>query len=201
MSTALKLGQEDHGRALTMAEYEAAEYDSGHKYELIEGRLYVSPLPNMPHASLILWLQKKLILYSMAHPAVINEVSPFSRVFLPGEPEETCPEPDLTAYADFPHHLPIAERDWREYSPVLAVEFVSEDDPDKDLVRNVRLYREVPRIREYWIFDPRENADQPSLLVYRRGKRGWQRPIRIPGGGTYTTPLLPGFSLLLDGHT
>src|SRR5262249_17422258 len=118
----------------------------------------------------------------------------------PEEPDQTRPEPDLAAYHDYPLDDPVAELNWLDHPPVLAIEIVSEGDPDKDLERNVRLYRDVPSIQEYWIVDPRRNPDQPSLLVSRRGKRGWQRPIRIAGGDTYTTPLLPGFTLVMDAH-
>jgi Uma2 family endonuclease len=201
MSTALKLGQEDHGRALTAEAFETAEFDSGHKYELIEGRLYVSPAPNYTHDFVHGWLFFLLKEYRNAHPEVINYVAGAPRVYLPEEPDETRPEPDLSAYAHLPLGIPPTEIRWRDHEPILAVEIVSPDDPEKDLVRNVRLYREVPSIREYWILDPRSGDGwHPSLLVYRRGKRGWQRPIRIPGGGTYSTPLLPGFTLVLEAH-
>lgn len=51
--------------------------------------------------------------------------------------------------------------------------------------------------REYWILDPRDDADRPALLVRRRGLR-WQRTIHVAGGGSYTTRLLPDFTLLLQ---
>ncbi len=60
------------------------------------------------------------------------------------------------------------------------------------------LYLRVPSIREYWILDPRTDADHPSLLVYRRRGARWQRPLAVAGGDTYTTRLLPDFSLVLD---
>jgi Uma2 family endonuclease len=81
---------------------------------------------------------------------------------------------------------------------LLVAEILSADDPDKDLVRNVELYVQVPTIREYWIVDPREEFDRPRLLVYRRRGRQWQRLITIEPGETYTTRLLPGFELVLD---
>ena len=47
MSTATsdtrQLGPADHGRELTYDEFLAGDYEEGHKYELIDGRLYVSP--------------------------------------------------------------------------------------------------------------------------------------------------------------
>jgi Uma2 family endonuclease len=81
----------------------------------------------------------------------------------------------------------------------LLVEIISEDDPRKDLVRNVELYLETPSVREYWIIDPRPDPDSPILWVYRRRGNRWQKPIEVPAGSTYESPkLLPGFSLLVD---
>jgi Uma2 family endonuclease len=57
---------------------------------------------------------------------------------------------------------------------------------------------QVPSIREYWVIDPREDADRPTLLVFRRRGRRWQRTIPVPAGTTYATRLLPGFELLID---
>jgi Uma2 family endonuclease len=196
----LKLGPADHGRAVTAEEFESADYERGYRYELIRGRLYVSPVPNAPHDFLKTWLYNNLFLYARDHPAVINYLTTHPRVFLPEEPEKTRPEPDLGAYRDYPLGTPVEERDWRDLEPILVAEVLSQDDPDKDLVRNVELYLEVPSIREYWIIDPRESYNLPALVVYRRRGRRWQKPIEVPGGGTYTTRLLPGFSLLLDAH-
>jgi Uma2 family endonuclease len=81
---------------------------------------------------------------------------------------------------------------------VLVVEVLSADDPDKDLVRNVELYLQVPTIREYWVVDHRASVSQPQLLVYRRRGRRWQRVLTVPPGGRYTTRLLPDFELLVD---
>jgi Uma2 family endonuclease len=198
--TALVLGPADHDRPLTAEEFESADYKPGYKYEIIHGRLYVSPLPDLPEDRLEQWLFGRLFLYSQQHSEVINHVTPKARIFLPGEAEDvTRPEPDIAAYQGFPHHLPIAQVDWRNVSPLLVVEVVSSD-PDKDLVRNVDLYLRVPSIKEYWILDPREDADHPTLLVYRRRGSRWQRPITVPAGGTYTTKWLPDFALLVDPH-
>ena len=56
MSTALKLGPADHGRTLTPEEYFAGDYRPGFKYELIRGRLEVSPLPDLPANHIEEWL-------------------------------------------------------------------------------------------------------------------------------------------------
>ncbi len=78
------------------------------------------------------------------------------------------------------------------------MEVLSEDNADKDLTRNLQLYLQVPSIREYWIVDPLQDADNPSLTVYRRRGSRWQRPLSIAPGAAYSTPLLPGFVLRLS---
>ena len=84
---------------------------------------------------------------------------------------------------------------------MLEVEVISETDPVKDEIRNVALYMQVPSIREYWIIDPREDDDRPSMRVYRRRGKKWQTPISIPGGGVYESPkFMPGFRLVLEGR-
>jgi Uma2 family endonuclease len=197
MPTVLKLRPLDHGRRVPLEEFEAAWWEEGYRYELIDGKLYVSPLPNVPHDTVLVWLTEQLLKYRLTRPNVLNYVSGHARVFVPGRPGVTNPEPDLTAYRDYPLDLPADQQRWQDLKPILVAEIVSDDDPDKDLERNVELYEQVPSIREYWIFDPRTGAAAPSLRVYRRRGRSWQRPIDVPPGETYTTRLLPDFTLRL----
>jgi Uma2 family endonuclease len=198
MVTALLLGPADHGRLMTRQEFQAARGQEGYSYELIDGRVYVSPVPNLPHDVILEWLLDVLKEYSRTHPQFVNYLSPKARVYVPEREEATSPEPDLAAYRDFPRHLPIREQSWENVSPILVAEIVSEDDPEKDLERNVELYLQVPSIREYWILDPRADPDHPTLTVYRRRGRRWQNPVAVRPGETYTTRLLPGLELLFD---
>ena len=110
----------------------------------------------------------------------------------------TCPEPDLAAYRGFPLEKDWRAVQWQDVSPLIVGEIVSPDDPDKDHVRNVELYRLVPSIDEYWLVDPRDDPERPSMRVYRRHGRRWRSPIDLAFGDTYTTKLLPGFALVLD---
>jgi Uma2 family endonuclease len=198
MKTQLYLTPADHGRPLTLAEFTQACGQEGYRYEIIHGRLEVSPIPNLPHDDLQEWIIELLRAYARQHPEVINRVKGPARVFLP-EPEEedvTAPEPDVACYHDYPAHLPRRQRTWRDVSPLLVVEVLSEDTADKDLERNRRLYLQVATIQEYWIIDSRQEGD-PTLLVYRRRGQRWGRVRTVPPGGTYTTPLLPGLTLVM----
>jgi Uma2 family endonuclease len=198
MATVTKIGPADHGRPMTLDEFLTGNYEQGHKYELIDGKLYVAPEPNLPEGLVESWLFRKLGRYSDEHPEVLNWVYYKTRVFVPGRRRVTCPEPDLAAYHDFPLDADYRDIRWQDVSPLLMVEVLSEGDPDKDLVRNVALYLQVPSIREYWILDSRDDPNRPSMLVYRRRGQRWQRPINVAPGETYTTRLLPGFELILD---
>ncbi len=197
MATVTKLGPADHGRPMTLDEFTRGDYEEGYQYELIDGKLYVSPAPEAPQGRLFLWLFKKLDRYAEQHPEAINYVHPHARVFVSDRPGETVPEPDVTAYRDFPVDLPLSAIRWKDVSPVLVVEVLSEDDPDKDLVRNVELYLQVPTIKEYWVLDGRTNPNQPGLRVHRRHGKRW-RVIDVAFGETYTTKLLPEFALTID---
>jgi Uma2 family endonuclease len=197
MSVGISLGLADHGHPVTLEEFESAEFEEGYKYELIDGRLYVSPAPNYPEDYDLSWLFEKLVEYKRRHPGVIGHLSQKARVFVPGRSEVTCPEPDISVYGAFRANQPVGRRTWRSMSPILVVEVLFDADPHKDLVRNVELYLQVPSVREYWILDARDTPEQPTLIVHRRRGRRWvTREYEF--GQVCRTQLLPGFSLRID---
>jgi Uma2 family endonuclease len=196
MATLLMLSPADHGRAVSLEEFEASRGEDGYQYEIIHGKVYVSPKPNLPHDLYVKWFVRQLDRYVEVRPEVINFVSPNARVVVPGVRKASIPEPDLAAYHDVPADVPIEEMAWGGISPILVGEVLSTDDPDKDLVRNVALYERVPSIREYWIVD---RLSTPfNFLVYRRRGKHWQKPIQWSAGAEFSTPLLPGFHLFLE---
>jgi Uma2 family endonuclease len=197
MTTQLYLTPKDQGRELSLEEFESAGALEGYHYELIDGKLQVSPLPNLSHDFIRKWLERRLDDYSDHHPEIIDHVQAPARVFVADRPGTTTPEPDVAAYRDFPSDPSVDELDWRDFSPILVAEILSADTAGKDLIRNLDLYLQVPSIREYWVLDPRRNGNQPALTVHRRRGRRWQQPIEVAGGGTYTTRLLPAFELVL----
>jgi Uma2 family endonuclease len=199
MATAqkLKLGPRDHGQPISYEDFQASETVEGYHYEIIDGKVYVSPLPNPPHMRLDKWLDQKLDHYCVLRPDVINLVYNKTRVFVPGRKRVTYPEPDVAAYQDYPLSAPFKAVRWRDVSPVLVAEVLSPDCLDKDLVRNVELYLQVLSIQEYWVVEGLEDPETRSLRVYRRRGKRWQI-IDVACGETYTTKLLPGFKLIVD---
>ena len=88
-ATRLKLGPADHGRPLTNGEAEAGEYAGGYKYEIIEGKLYVSPAANAPENRSEMWLVRKLLNYADDNPTVVNYVTTKARVLGPARRRRT----------------------------------------------------------------------------------------------------------------
>ena len=192
MSTIPHLGPADHGREMTFDEFVQGDYEGGYKYELIDGSLYVTPEADFDHDWMGMNVLRTLLRYSEDRSDVINWVSTHARVFVPGAERTTAPEPDIAAYQGFPlekgRHV-----QWRDVSPILIVEVATGDEAaETDLDRNVELYLRVPSVQEYWAFDLREEL--PELIVHRRENDAW-RVLRFEPSDTYTTNLLPGYSL------
>jgi hypothetical protein len=113
----LQLGPVDHGRTLTLEEFEETKWQPGFQYELIDGRLDVLPMPGAAGGILEHWLlMMKLSLHVLARPDVINFPYNKPRIFVWDRPGVTIPEPDVAAYRDFRHG-----KRWR-------VKTVSDDD-------------------------------------------------------------------------
>jgi Uma2 family endonuclease len=192
----LKLGPLDHGVRLTLDDFESAEFKPGSRYEIIDGRLFVSAEPDPAENRLETWLFIKLVVYQQLTPGVLNYVTNKSRVFVHARENATVPEPDVAAFTDFPLDAPFLDVFWQDLSPVLVCE-VLRSDIVKDLERNVDLYLAVPSIREYWVLDAWDDPEHPTLIQHRRYGKRWVVK-RFEYGTTFTTKLLPGFSLLID---
>ena len=193
----LKLGPADHGRRLHVDDFESAEYVGGFRYEIIDGRLYVSPMPNFPESYLETWLLSALNEYADSHPELIGYIATKGRVFLPKRKLATVPEPDIAVYTELPRDVPLRKIRWQDLNPFLVVEVLVDGDIGKDITRNPALFITLPSIKEYWVLNGAESPDEPSLIQHRRRGKSWT-VTTFPYGSTFTTKLLPGFELLID---
>lgn len=154
------------GRPLTRADLELMPED-GHRYELIDGALIVSPGPRNQHQKAVL---RMAILLDAACPRELQvQIAPFAV----GLAEDTEVQPDVLVArrADFTEvDLPVA--------PLLAVEVLSPSTKRVDQLLKRDRYQ-AAGIQSYWIVDP----DEPSVTVLELNPQGvYVEASRSSGG-------------------
>jgi Uma2 family endonuclease len=177
------IGPEDHGRAMTLAEFDRAEGRPGYRYELGRGVVTVVDVPDPKHLAQLTAIRRQLAAYDLAHPGRIHTLGAGGecKILVPGLESER--HPDLAVYKTPP---PEGENVWAVWVPEVVIEVVSPGSELRDYHEKRQEYFDVG-VKEYWIFDARRQ----EMLVLRRGRGQWtERTIRA--GKTYTTRLLPG---------
>ncbi|HET7326498.1 MAG TPA: Uma2 family endonuclease [Nocardioidaceae bacterium] len=138
------------GRALTRRDLEAMP-DDGHRYELIDGTLIVTPAPSPRHQMVVAELLYLLMTSCPRHFQVLT--APLDVAIS----DDTVLQPDILVArrADFTERdLPVA--------PVLAVEVLSPSTRRVDLTLKRARY-EAAGCPSYWVVDP----GGPALTVWQ----------------------------------
>lgn len=152
------------GRALTTADL-AAIPDDGHRYELIDGVLVVSPSPSMPHQSMLLELAFRLKVG--CPPELKVFVAPLDVTYA----DDTVLQPDLLVV-----DRPVTGQLKLETGPVLAVELLSPSTRHLDLAFKRARY-EAAGCPSYWVVDPL----QPSIVCWELRDGVYQETARATG--------------------
>lgn len=181
----LRLGPHSNGMSLSPWEFDAADFEPGWRYELVNGVLIVNPPPSIkerdPNEELGHWLRN----YQETHP--LGDSLDFT-------------VSEQTVHIG-PHRRRVDRAIWaglgrlpqEDETPTITVEFVSEGRRSRE--RDYQIKRDEYRtagVREYWIIDR-----FARLLTVYRFARGKSTSKAIQEQQTYTTPLLPGFELPL----
>ncbi|OWK44960.1 Uma2 family endonuclease [Fimbriiglobus ruber] len=96
------------------------------------------------------------------------------------------------------HELRDTFQTWKEgVFPSVVFEFTSKSTKREDLVTKFRIYQDVWRVSEYFLFDPRDEYLKPSLRGFRRARDGSLKPIKAVGGVLTSRTL--GLTLSRDG--
>ncbi len=183
----LQMGPHSSGASLTVEQFDAAVFEEGWRYELIHGVLVASPPPlrkeRDPNEELGRWLRNH------------QEFHPQGRSLDATFPEETVITPTERRRADRVIYAGLGRDPHEGEVPAIVVEFVSAG--KRSLMRDYQEKRDeylALGVREYWIIDRFARC----LTVFQlQGDSCTQQVIRE--GQVYTTPLLPGFELRLDG--
>jgi Uma2 family endonuclease len=185
--TAIKLSPADHGRRMSLADFEHADGD-GRLYELSRGVVTFMDVPNRPHFRPLDTLRRHVIAYQLARPGRIHAVlgSGECKVLVPDFESER--HPDLSLYLTPEPEIDTADI-WRAWVPEIVVEIISFGSELRDYVEKRDEYLAIG-IKEYRIIDV---AKQEMTVLRRRGGK-WTKKVLGPQD-VYTTRLLPSFEL------
>lgn len=155
-------------RPLTRADLETMP-DDGHRYELIDGALIVTPAPAMRHQRAVLELAVLLREQCPAHLEVF--IAPFDVVLS----DDTVIQPDVLVA----RRSDLSERDLSG-RPELAVEVLSASTRRIDLLLKCSRL-ETAGCPAYWVIDP----DVPSLIAWELRDGAYAQVAMVTGDETY----------------
>jgi Uma2 family endonuclease len=149
------------GEAWTVERYRAMP-DDGRRYELIDGTLYQTPSPRLPHQDtlreMLVWLSTRL---GDERPAPRVMCAPFD-VYLG---EDIVVQPDLLVL--LPDRLHLLADDGVHGAPSLVVEISSPGTATYDRHDKLLAYAQAG-VPEYWLADPLAKSLEILVLHDRR---------------------------------
>jgi Uma2 family endonuclease len=173
---------------MTVEDLEAMPEDGNH-YEVIEGELFVSRAPGLPHQILSVNLVYEFKKYLDLNPIGVIVTTP-GLIF----DQYSGVIPDLVFFTH-DRSAEIIANDRLVAAPDIAIEILSRGSENiaRDRVAKRQLYAKHG-VKEYWILD----GENRSLEIYRLSPSGLELFVVLAPGDDITSPLLPGFSCPLS---
>jgi Uma2 family endonuclease len=160
--------------------------ETGPRYQLIQGDLYMAPAPNRFHQEISRNLQFELHSYLKRNPIGKLFDAPFD-VYLD---EINVFQPDIIIVLN--DRLGILTEDGAEGAPDLVIEILSPKTRRLDLVNKKQEYARAG-VKELWIIDP----EPRTIMIHQFAFDGVEKIRQIDQEDTLSTELLPGFSLVV----
>jgi Uma2 family endonuclease len=183
--TLIKIGPTDHGRRMSLAEFEHAKVQEGYLYELSRGVITVSDVPKGRHALQLNAIRRQLVLYDVLHPEQIASILGGAECKLLIDRLESERHPDVAIYLSPPSDVD-SKNLWSEWIPEFVIEIVSPSSRKRDYEEKPEEYLRLG-VKEYWIIDGRDKV----MVVMRRVRNRWVE-TRVEPPAIYPTRLLPG---------
>jgi Uma2 family endonuclease len=170
---------------ISVAELDACPDDSN-RYELIEGELFVSRAPGIPHQRVILNLEISISNYLEDNPIGIL-VPGAGAIFS----DYNAVIPDLAfVRTERWDQVVTGEKFTGALDLIIEVMSRGKENRDRDLLVKRQLYGKYG-VTEYWIVD----TENRLVEVYRLSKDRLESIATLRNGDEIATPLLPEFRL------
>lgn len=144
--------------------------DDGHRYEIVDGALLVTPSPGYPHQAAVTELL--VVLHAAIGPDLVVLAAPFDFVVNP----TTVLQPDLLVA----RRADVGPRGLEQGTPILVVEIISPSSRLTDLGTK-RLAYQAAGVPAYWVVDPEE----PSLTTFRLEHSAYIEEAKVAGEAAY----------------
>lgn len=173
---------------LTVADLDVCPED-GNRYELIEGELFVSRAPRLPHQRALQFLQLTLGKYVEGNPIGIL-VPGAGAVFS----EYDAVIPDLV-FVRNERWEKIVANDRFVGAPDLVIEVLSPgpENRQRDLAVKRQLYAKYG-VEEYWVVD----VENRLVLIHRLAGQTLEQVASLKEDDEIASPILPGLSLRVN---
>ena len=158
--------------------------DDGQRYEIIGGKLVVTPSPTANHQRVLFQLIRLLDAFVLEHGGGELFFAPFDVQL----GYHDIVEPDLVFIATEQGRVPGDHHKF-EGSPVLVVEVISPSSRQTDRVKKMALYARAG-VLEYWIADP----EQRTLVVNVLEGQTYV-PVSPDTEGRFASLALPGLRI------
>ena len=184
--TLVVVGPEDHGRRMSLEDFDHAEVREGHLYELGRGRIVVSDVPGKKHLKQWQVIRDTFLKFHFRNPGKIDTVvgGAEAKMLVWGFVSER--HPDLSVYLK---PAPSGEDIWSTWVPEIVVEIVSKGSARRDYEEKPEEYLAFG-VKEYWVVD----SAKEQMTVFRR-VAGRRVTRVVEGNQTYKTRMLRGFEL------
>jgi Uma2 family endonuclease len=150
--------------------YYAALPEDGHRYEIVDGVLYMSPSPSDAHQNVSVWLSHYLVIHVKLAGLGQVRAAPFDVELAP----HTIVQPDIMVILN--EHLSRITSTCIKGAPDLVVEILSPGTASYDRTGKQRAYAQA-HVMEYWLVDP----DEETIEVLNLVGETYQQMIRFRG--------------------
>jgi Uma2 family endonuclease len=170
-------------RALTAADYMSLP-ETGPRYQLIDGELFMAPAPNRNHQFICGELEYALRNYLEQNPVGVLYHAPFDVQLT----DTTVVQPDIAYFSN--QRLSYLTDHGAEGAPDLVVEVLSPKTAQLDVGVKREIYARTG-VLELWIVEPETRV----IKIYRLAENSQTPAETLSAQQTLTSQLLPGLSI------